>query len=329
MIPRRRRSGSSGISVIVPVEGALSIWESGGVAASPPLPPAGPTYFTTVLMMALAPAPVMRSSVWPCVRRGEGEPAWGGEAGPTRRKESGRLLPAVTARTTAQTRGIARGGDAAYLDSPLSASREYHPQKRTEGQRSVSTCQRPERSSKPRSLSPGLRFGVRNDPNSSPSVEDLRVREGDSSGLIKKWKYRGTIVLTRRPAPMEHVPNPCSSASSSSILASSQIPVAQDPDGETPCKFKWNAEESPLCALAKPHLVERFLDAVDGESWRKQVRVIFGRGIRDEDVLVPAHQPFVPKTRFDAEFGALGITILNTAQQQDLKTYPSRTSRIR
>ena len=78
-----------GISDVIPVAEALSVWESGSVAvAPPPLPPAGPTCFAMESVRARASAPVMRATgAWPCIQgNGEGgESAWGGETGPTHR----------------------------------------------------------------------------------------------------------------------------------------------------------------------------------------------------------------------------------------------------
>jgi len=78
-----------GVSDVIPVAEALSVWESGSVAVAPlPLPPAGPTCFTMESVRAWVSAAVMRATgVWPCVQgNGEGgESAWGGEMGPTHR----------------------------------------------------------------------------------------------------------------------------------------------------------------------------------------------------------------------------------------------------
>jgi len=78
-----------GVSDVIPVAEALSVWESGSVAvAPPPLPPARPTCFAMGSVRARASAPVMRvTGVWPCIQgNGEGgESAWGGETGPTHR----------------------------------------------------------------------------------------------------------------------------------------------------------------------------------------------------------------------------------------------------
>jgi hypothetical protein len=82
----------------------------------------------------------------------------------------------------------------------------------------------------------------------------------------------------------------------SAPLLFSHLTVAFDSDDETLSEFERDTEESSLWALIESHLLEQFVDAVDGEGLREQVKVFFRRSICDENVLPDTFsKPFLYK----------------------------------